>query len=67
MASRTNQVAGTLYPLSAARAAARMPNEVQRTVPEARVSRAFGASALHDEAVLDIPAYMRRAAATNND
>ena len=30
---------------------------------EARASRAFGASALHDEAVLDIPAYLRRSAA----
>jgi hypothetical protein len=30
---------------------------------EPRQSRAFGASALHDEAVLDIPAYLRRNAA----
>jgi cell division protein FtsZ len=28
--------------------------------PEPRQSRAFGATALHDEAVLDIPAYLRR-------
>lgn len=35
------------------------PNEVVARA-EARTSRAFGASALHDEAVLDIPAYMRR-------
>jgi cell division protein FtsZ len=35
----------------------------QVAIPEARMSqspRAFGASALHDEAVLDIPAYLRR-------
>jgi cell division protein FtsZ len=35
---------------------------VPATVPNAAVSRAFGASALHDEAVLDIPAYLRRGA-----
>jgi cell division protein FtsZ len=29
--------------------------------PEPQPSRAFGASAIHDEAVLDIPAYLRRA------
>jgi cell division protein FtsZ len=33
---------------------------VPAAVPNAAVSRAFGASALHDEAVLDIPAYLRR-------
>lgn len=36
---------------------------VRRTVeaaPAPQQSRAFGASALHDEAVLDIPAYLRR-------
>jgi cell division protein FtsZ len=33
---------------------------VPAAVPQAAVSRAFGASALHDEAVLDIPAYLRR-------
>ena len=42
----------------------RRPNEVARqaSVPPAPPvpTRAFGASALHDEAVLDIPAYMRR-------
>ena len=33
----------------------------QVALPEARLGgRAFGASALHDEAVLDIPAYLRR-------
>jgi cell division protein FtsZ len=32
----------------------------QSQFAEARASRAFGASALHDEAVLDIPAYLRR-------
>ncbi|HJL14202.1 MAG TPA: cell division protein FtsZ [Sandaracinaceae bacterium LLY-WYZ-13_1] len=33
----------------------------QVSLPESRVpGRAFGASALHDEAVLDIPAYLRR-------
>jgi cell division protein FtsZ len=32
----------------------------QASLAEARGSRAFGASALHDEAVLDIPAYLRR-------
>lgn len=30
------------------------------TVPQTAGTRAFGASALHDEAVLDIPAYLRR-------
>lgn len=36
----------------------------QVSIPEARVGgRAFGATALHDEAVLDIPAYLRRGAA----
>ncbi len=36
----------------------------QATLPELRVAgRAFGASALADEATLDIPAYLRRAAA----
>jgi len=33
------------------------------SVSELRTSRAFGANALHDEAVLDIPAYLRRNAA----
>ncbi len=35
---------------------------VPATVQQPAVSRAFGASALHDEAVLDIPAYLRRGA-----
>jgi cell division protein FtsZ len=36
----------------------------QVSLPEPRVGgRAFGASALHDEAVLDIPAYLRRGGA----
>ena len=33
---------------------------VPATVTQAAGTRAFGASALHDEAVLDIPAYLRR-------
>ena len=33
---------------------------VPATVPQTIGTRAFGASALHDEAVLDIPAYLRR-------
>lgn len=45
-------------PKSDVRAAARAQNEA------ARPARAFGASALHDEAVLDIPAYLRRASAS---
>ena len=40
------------------RAVARAQNEAVRP------QRAFGASALHDEAVLDIPAYLRRASAS---
>ena len=39
----------------------REPAHVQQ--PAERNSRAFGASALHDEAVLDIPAYLRRSSA----
>lgn len=35
---------------------------VPASVPQSAGSRAFGASALHDEAVLDIPAYLRRGA-----
>lgn len=38
--------------------AVRRVNEASRPAPTA--SRAFGATALHDEAVLDIPAYLRR-------
>ncbi len=41
----------------------RRPNEVKKPVPA--TPRAFGASALHDEAVLDIPAYLRRSAQSN--
>jgi hypothetical protein len=34
---------------------------VQATIPaDPRPTRAFGASAIHDEATLDIPAYIRR-------
>ena len=33
---------------------------VEATPTPPQQSRAFGASALHDEAVLDIPAYLRR-------
>jgi cell division protein FtsZ len=32
----------------------------QQQVPELQPARAFGAAAIHDEAVLDIPAYLRR-------
>lgn len=60
-------------PMSYARAEARdsigrssrrssLPAE-QPVSQEMRSSRAFGATALHDEAVLDIPAYLRRNAA----
>ena len=35
---------------------------VPAAVPQSTGTRAFGASALHDEAVLDIPAYLRRGA-----
>ena len=35
---------------------------VPAAVPQPTGTRAFGASALHDEAVLDIPAYLRRGA-----
>ena len=35
---------------------------VPAAVPQVAGTRAFGASALHDEAVLDIPAYLRRGA-----
>ncbi|MEM7434587.1 MAG: cell division protein FtsZ [Myxococcota bacterium] len=37
---------------------------VPATVTQTAGTRAFGASALHDEAVLDIPAYLRRGNAT---
>jgi cell division protein FtsZ len=37
------------------------PRHVQHTpLPEPAAARAFGASAIHDESVLDIPAYLRR-------
>ncbi len=39
-----------------------VPEQVSIPATESRVGRAFGASALHDEAVLDIPAYLRRGA-----
>ncbi len=35
----------------------------QTLMPETRSARAFGAAALDDEAVLDIPAYLRRSSA----
>jgi len=44
-----------------ARRASHAPEQV--SLAESRGGRAFGASALHDEAVLDIPAYLRRGAA----
>ncbi|MEC7521512.1 MAG: cell division protein FtsZ [Myxococcota bacterium] len=48
----------------APRAARRSVAPEQVSIPEARVGgRAFGATALHDEAVLDIPAYLRRGSA----
>ena len=37
-----------------------VPAQVSIPATETRAARAFGASALHDEAVLDIPAYLRR-------
>ena len=37
---------------------------VPAAVPQVVGTRAFGASALHDEAVLDIPAYLRRGTST---
>jgi cell division protein FtsZ len=37
----------------------------QVAMPSARLNRAFGAAALDDEAVLDIPAYLRRSAAAH--
>lgn len=39
-----------------------VPEQVSLPSTESRSARAFGASALHDEAVLDIPAYLRRGA-----
>ncbi|MDQ3036679.1 MAG: cell division protein FtsZ [Myxococcota bacterium] len=54
-----------MQPETAARASRRTSTPPQQaTLPELRVAgRAFGASALADEATLDIPAYLRRAAA----
>ncbi len=37
-----------------------MEPAAQVSMPEVHAARAFGASAIHDEAVLDIPAYLRR-------
>jgi cell division protein FtsZ len=37
-----------------------MEPPAQVSMPEVQSARAFGASAIHDEAVLDIPAYLRR-------
>jgi len=57
----------TLPPREAPRAQGRRISSVPEQVSlptDARMNgRAFGASALHDEAVLDIPAYLRRGAA----
>ena len=57
----------TLPPREAPRAPGRRISSVPEQVSlptDARMNgRAFGASALHDEAVLDIPAYLRRGAA----
>ncbi|MBK8169995.1 MAG: cell division protein FtsZ [Sandaracinaceae bacterium] len=39
----------------------------QVAMPEPRQNRAFGAAALEDEAVLDIPAYLRRSANISTD
>jgi cell division protein FtsZ len=47
-------------PSAAAPAPRRSAADTQQSFPEVSGSRAFGASALHDEAVLDIPAYLRR-------
>ena len=40
-----------------------VPEQVSLPTDARMNGRAFGASALHDEAVLDIPAYLRRGAA----
>jgi cell division protein FtsZ len=45
-----------------ARRISSVPEQVSLPTAEPRAARAFGASALHDEAVLDIPAYLRRGA-----
>jgi hypothetical protein len=37
-----------------------MAPSAQVSMPEVQASRGFGASAIHDEAMLDIPAYLRR-------
>jgi cell division protein FtsZ len=48
---------------TAARRVSGVPEQVMLpTEPARAAARAFGASALHDEAVLDIPAYLRRSA-----
>jgi len=52
---------GTLQRPSRSAADARSnPNAQQQPAPEPQVARVFGAAAIHDEAVLDIPAYLRR-------
>ena len=47
-------------PAQAPSAARRTMPPQQVAMPEPRANRAFGAAALEDEAVLDIPAYLRR-------
>ncbi len=49
-------------PASVPARASRTTIPPQAAAPAPRASRAFGASALEDEAVLDIPAYLRRGA-----
>jgi cell division protein FtsZ len=59
-ANRANrQAAGTSEDLSSTL------EGVPAAVPQVVGTRAFGASALHDEAVLDIPAYLRRGVPTS--
>ena len=56
-------------PMQASSTARRTMNPpAQTSIPETRIQqhRAFGASALEDEAVLDIPAYLRRNAAATS-
>jgi cell division protein FtsZ len=50
----------SVYKRDAADNARAVRRTVEATPPAPQQSRAFGASALHDEAVLDIPAYLRR-------
>lgn len=49
-----------------ARPSRRTPEVQQQAFPEMRSPRAFGAAAMHDEAVLDIPAYLRRGGNTSS-